>query len=170
MYIQINKRSVNMQYTFANKLLTKLAQQQHVTLERVSDTTYSITVDLGTGWAGDYAGGYWGDCSITDDTLCFYTTIASGADNWDDETEWCFYEGIVQLTYKGGTSANGLAYTGELENAINASVQERTGGLLQCDGSEQGMQGHSGDDESYLSLDVWCDDEYYVATTAAATA
>ena len=48
-----------MTYKIANTLLTKLAAQQHVTVTDISDdygqTAYEITVDLGTGWAGDYA-------------------------------------------------------------------------------------------------------------------
>ena len=37
---------------------------------------------------------------------------------------------------------------------IGEKLEEITGGLLTCGGSEQGMQGHDGDDESYLSVDL----------------
>jgi len=44
-----------------------------------------------------------------------------------------------------------------LDKAVEAKVEELTGGLITCTGSEQGMQGHYEDsefDESYLSVDV----------------
>ena len=72
---------------------------------------------------------------------------------YDDE-EVAFGEGSVQLKYKGGTEANGLAYTGALDKAVEEKVEKLTDGLITCSGSEQGMQGHYGDDESYLSVDV----------------
>ena len=39
------------------------------TVEETDTNMYNVTVQLGNGWAGDYKGGYWGDCAITDDTL-----------------------------------------------------------------------------------------------------
>ena len=73
----------------------------------------------------------------------------------DDEVD--FGEGMVQLKYKGGVSANGLAYTGALDKMIEEKLENITGGLITCSGSEQGMQGHYEDDEcveSYLSVDI----------------
>ena len=37
---------------------------------------------------------------------------------------------------------------------IESKIEQLTDGVLTCSGSEQGMQGHSGDDESYLSVDM----------------
>ena len=146
-------------YKFANTLLNKLAACEHVTVTDVSDgeTRYEITVDLGTGWAGDYAAadwGGWGDVSITDDALTFTTSVY--ANDWDDAKDalnYNFNEGIVNLHYADFGSGN-LAYTSALENAINEAVYARTNGLLEVDGSEQGMQGYDAADECYLSLDV----------------
>ena len=150
-----------------NKLLAALAACKHVTVAKVSDTLHSVEVDLGTGWAGDYAGGYWGDVSITDDALTFTTTIATGEDCWDTESEYCFYEGIVRLHYTDYENA-GLAYTSELENAINAAVEQRTNGILLTDGSEQGMQGMDSADDCYLSLDVDTVEQYAAQQITAA--
>ena len=55
----------NKTYKIANTLLTKLAACEHVTIEEYTQDTlntveYGITVDLGTGWAGDYAAADWG--------------------------------------------------------------------------------------------------------------
>ena len=44
---------------------------------------------------------------------------------------------------------SGLAYTGELDKRVEEKLEEITGGLITCSGSEQGMQGHD-----YLSVDV----------------
>ena len=165
-------------YKFANTLLNKLAACEHVTVTDISDgetrseTRYEITVDLGTGWAGDYAGGYWGDVSITDDALTFTTSVY--ANDWDDAANalnYNFNEGTVNLHYADFGEGN-LAYTSELEDAINAAVLERTNGLLEVDGSEQGMQGYDAADECYLSLDVGTDcagDELTAAQRAAIT-
>ena len=105
---------------------------------------------MGTGYAGSYEGGYWGDCAITDDELFLH--FLYGNVYGDDEE--AFGEGMVRLNYKGGTDANGLAYTGALDRMIESKIEELTDGVLTCSGSEQGMQGHSGDDESYLSVDM----------------
>ena len=64
---------------------------------------------------------------------------------------------MVHLKYKGCCEANGLAYTGALDKAVEEKVEKLTDGLITCGGSEQGMQGHYEDDEfdeSYLSVDV----------------
>jgi len=144
-------------YKFANTLLNKLAACEHVTVtEQLGGyDCYEISVDLGTGWAGEYEGGYWADTvRITDDALTFNTSVY--ANDWDDAADalnYNFNEGIVRLHYADFGSGN-LAYTSELENAINEAVYARTNGLLEVDGSEQGMQGYDAADECYLSLDV----------------
>ena len=56
---------------------------------------------------------------------------------------------LVHLKYKGGCEANGLAYTGALDKMVGEKLEEITGGLITCSGSEQGMQG-----DDYLSVDV----------------
>ena len=154
-----------MKYKIANTLLTKLAAQQHVTVTDISDSTqtaYEITVDLGAGWAGDYAAadwGGWGEVSITDDTLEFTTSVY---ENEHDDTEgainYSFNEGVVHLHYKDYENA-GLAYTSKLEDAINDKILERTG-VLYTNGSEQGMQGMDCKDSCYLSLDVGTSKEF----------
>ena len=111
---------------------------------------YAVDINLGTGWASSYEGGYWGDCEIENDELNLHFTYG----NIYDDEEVAFGEGSVQLKYKGGTEANGLAYTGALDKAVEEKVEKLTDGLITCSGSEQGMQGHYGDDESYLSVDV----------------
>ena len=58
-------------------LLEKLNKLDAVTLthetegvrEEHGENYYSCLINLGGGFAGDYKGGYWGDCSITDDEL-----------------------------------------------------------------------------------------------------
>jgi hypothetical protein len=164
-----------MTYTIANTLLTKLNALNTVTVTDISDdeTRYEITVDLGTGWAGEYEGGYWADAvRITDDSLKFVTSVY--ANDWDDAADalnYNFNEGVVYLHYADFGSGN-LAYTSALENAINAAVAERTNGLLDVDGSEQGMQGYDEEDCCYLSLDVGTDcagDELTAAQRAAIT-
>jgi len=121
-------------------------------IAHISDegNTAQVTISLGTGWAGDYAGGYWGDCAITDDELQITFTVGDVYDDGD----FTIGEGIVQLTYKGGVENNGLAYTGELDKEVGNVLQHVTGGMLYCSGSEQGMQGHYDEDESYLSVDM----------------
>ena len=137
----------NTRYTLLNKLQAKLGDAVTITDE---GDFYAVSINLGTGWASSYEGGYWGDCEIENDEL--YLNFIYG--NIYDAEEVDFGEGTVQLKYKGGTEANGLAYTGELDKLVEQKVEELTGGLITCSGSEQGMQGHDGDDESYLSVDV----------------
>ena len=123
-----------------------------VTAHDTDENVYAVVVSLGNGWAGDYAGGYWGDCAITDDTLELNFLVG---DIWGEQDEITCGEGFVHLTYKGGVQANGLAYTGDLDDAVCAKIAEATNGVVEATSSEQGMQGHCGDDESYLSLDVY---------------
>ena len=137
----------NTRYTLLNKLQAKLGDAVTITDE---GEFYAVSINLGTGWASSYEGGYWGDCEIENDEL--YLNFIYG--NIYDAEEIDFGEGTVQLKYKGGTEANGLAYTGALDKMIENKLEELTGGLITCSGSEQGMQGHDGDDESYLSVDV----------------
>ena len=137
----------NTRFTLLNKLQAKLGDAVTITDE---GEFYAVSINLGTGWASSYEGGYWGDCEIENDEL--YLNFAYG--NIYDAHEIDFGEGTVQLKYKGGTEANGLAYTGALDKMIGDKLEELTGGLITCGGSEQGMQGHDGDDESYLSVDV----------------
>ena len=137
----------NTRYTLLNKLQAKLGDAVTITDE---GDFYAVSINLGTGWASSYEGGYWGDCEIENDEL--YLNFIYG--NIYDAEEVDFGEGTVQLKYKGGTEANGLAYTGALDKMIENKLEELTGGLITCSGSEQGMQGHDGDDESYLSVDV----------------
>ena len=137
----------NTRYTLLNTLQAKLGDAVTITDE---NEFYAVSINLGTGWASSYEGGYWGDCEIENDEL--YLNFIYG--NIYDAEEVDFGEGTVQLKYKGGTEANGLAYTGALDKMIENKLEELTGGLLTCSGSEQGMQGHDGDDESYLSVDV----------------
>lgn len=135
-------------FTLLKKLQTKLGDA--VTITDEGDEQYSVEINLGTGWADTYEGGHWGDCEIENDELNLHFFYGKMYGN-DEVT---FGEGIVQLKYKGGTEENGLAYTGALDKAIEEKVEALTGGLITCCGSEQGMQGHSGDDESYLSVDM----------------
>jgi len=137
----------NTRYELLNKLQAKLGDAVTITDET---DFYAVSINLGTGWASSYEGGYWGDCEIENDEL--YLNFIYG--NIYDAEEVDFGEGTVQLKYKGGTEANGLAYTGALDKMIGEKLEEITGGLLTCGGSEQGMQGHDGDDESYLSVDL----------------
>ena len=121
-----------------------------VTANDTDEGVFDVVVSLGNGWAGDYEGGYWGDCSITDDALELHFMFG---DIYDEEEIACS-EGMVHLTYKGGTEANGLAYTGDLDDAVCAKIRAVTNGVVDAHSSEQGMQGHYDDTESYLSLDV----------------
>ena len=148
----------NTRFTLLNKLQAKLGDAVTITDE---GDFYAVSINLGTGWASSYEGGYWGDCEIENDEL--YLNFAYG--NIYDAHEIDFGEGTVQLKYKGGTDANGLAYTGALDKMIGDKLEELTGGLITCGGSEQGMQGHDGDDESYLSVDM---EECSIEETVAA--
>ena len=144
-------------YKIARTLLTRLAHMEHVTVADYSDgdsIEYGITVDLGRGWAGDYKGGLWGDPSITDDRLEFYTTVTNWYLQVDDELNYTLDEGRVRLHYRDFDTNDALAYTSELEDKIVAVIEQRTGGLLLAGGSEQGMQGQDTADDCYLSLDV----------------
>jgi len=143
-------QKLSSRYNFANELLFKLEACESVSVTE-RDGAYAVEVDLGGGWAGDYAGGLWGDVSITDDVLTFKTKVTD--DVYDDEDEYRVSEGVVALHY-ADFSNTGLAYTSELEEAINRAVAQRTKGALFCHGSEQGMQGMKSADECYLSLDV----------------
>ena len=143
----------NYRFTLLNTLKAKLGDAVTITDEfdeTQRENFYSVDIDLGTGWAGSYEGGYWGDCEIEDDKL--YLHFLYGNLYGDDEE--AFGEGMVHLKYKGGTENNGLAYTGALDRAVENKVEELTDGIITCSGSEQGMQGHCGDDESYLSVDM----------------
>lgn len=142
-------------YTFANTLLTKLAACDAVTITQRDSEEYVVTVDLGTGWAGEYAGGYWADkVTITDDALQLEFSVYGGSANWDaEDADYCIGEGYVHLNYADYGTGN-LAYTSALEDAINEAVAERTNNILLTDGSEQGMQGYDSASECYLSLDV----------------
>ena len=148
----------NYRFEFLNKLKTALGDR--VTIcdefdEIGRQNFYSVAVNLGKGWAGSYKGGYWGDCTITDDELELHFMYGDLYGEGAVEYEEMFGEGMVRLNYKGGTDANGLAYTGELDRKIEDYVYDASGGLLHCSGSEQGMQGHASEyDESYLSVDV----------------
>ena len=58
----------NYRFEFLNKLKTALGDK--VTIcdefdEIHRENFYSVSINLGTGWAGSYKGGYWGDCTIT---------------------------------------------------------------------------------------------------------
>jgi hypothetical protein len=132
------------------KVITTL-KANGCTVEEHDTDLYNVTVQLGDGWAGEYEGGYWGDCAITDDTLELNFLIG---DVYGEEEITCG-EGYVHLKYKGGTGANGLAYTGALEKLVCEKIAKATNDIVEASGSEQGMQGHYGDDESYLSLDVY---------------
>ena len=143
----------NTRYTLLNKLQAKLGDAVTITdeyEEKHRMNFYAVDINLGTGWASSYEGGYWGDCEIENDELNLHFTYG----NIYDDEEVAFGEGMVHLKYKGGTENNGLAYTGALDKMVEEKVEKLTDGLITCSGSEQGMQGHCGDDESYLSVDV----------------
>ena len=143
----------NLRFGLLTKLQAKLGDAcviQDLYEESMRQNSYSVTVNLGTGWAGSYEGGFWGDCAITDDELELHFTYGNIYD--DDDVD--FGEGVVQLSYKGGVEENGLAYTGALDKRVEEQLELLTGGLITCSGSEQGMQGHYDEDESYLSVDV----------------
>jgi hypothetical protein len=130
------------------QILEKLRNIPGVTVEEVDTALYSISIPLGDGFAGEYAGGLWGDVAITNDSLVFNTTygdvFGEGPDSEFGET---FGEGTVLLDYVAGS---GLAYAGPLDDLVGERLRAITGGLISASGSEQGMQG-----EDYLSLDVY---------------
>ena len=66
-----------------------------VTANDTDEGVFDVVVSLGNGWAGDYEGGYWGDCSITDDALELHFMFG---DIYDEEEIACS-EGMVHLTY-----------------------------------------------------------------------
>ena len=123
-----------------------------VTAHSTDENVYAVVVSLGNGWAGEYKGGYWGDCAITDDELELHFNFG---DVWGEGEEITCGEGFVHLTYKGGCNANGLAYTGELDKLVCERIASATNNVVEATSSEQGMQGHYDEDESYLSLDVF---------------
>ena len=129
----------NTRYELLNKLQAKLGDA--ITICDETDF-YSVSINLGTGYAGYYEGGYWGDCTITNDEL----KLAFIYGDIYDEGEEAFGEGTVHLDYADGS---GLAYTGALDKLVEDKLEELTGGLITCSGSEQGMQG-----EDYLSVDM----------------
>ena len=111
-------------FTLLNKLQEKLGTA--VTIEKQDANFYSVVINLGTGWASSYEGGYWGDCEITNDELYLHFVYGN---IYDDEEVACG-EGTVQLKYKGGTDANGLAYTGALDKMIGDKLEELTLSLI----------------------------------------
>ena len=121
------------------------------TVEETDTNMYNVTVQLGNGFAGSYEGGYWGDCAITDDTLELNFLVG---DIYGEQEIACG-EGFVHLNYKGGCAANGLAYTGALDKLVCKRIASATNGVVEASSSEQGMQGHYDETESYLSLDVY---------------
>ena len=127
-------------YKLLEKLQAKLGDA--ITIEDEGDRMYSVEINLGTGFAGDYKGGYWGDCAITNDELYLHFLYGDIYEEGDED----FGEGMVGLEYAEGS---GLAYTGALDTLVEERLEEITGGLITCSGSEQGMQG-----EEYLSVDV----------------
>ena len=142
-------------YTFANTLLTKLNALDSVTITQRDSEEYFVTVDLGNGYAGEYAGGYWADVvTITDDNLQLQFSVLGNGAQWSEDEEYSIGEGMVHMHYADYGSGN-LAYTSALEDAVNKAVHARTNGILVCDGSEQGMQGYDSADDCYLSLDVY---------------
>ena len=135
----------NTRYELLNKLQAKLGDAVTIYDEFNGEhrlNFYSVSINLGTGFAGNYKGGYWGDCTITNDELKLHFTYG----NIYGDDEEAFGEGIVELEYVKGS---GLAYTGELDTLVEEKLEELTGGLITCSGSEQGMQG-----EDYLSVDM----------------
>ena len=130
------------------QILEKLRNIPGVTVEEVDTALYSISIPLGDGFAGEYAGGLWGDVAITNDSLVLNTTYGDVfGEGPDSEFGEIFGEGTVELDYVAGS---GLAYTGPLDDLVGERLRAVTGGLLYASGSEQGMQG-----DDYLSLDVY---------------
>ena len=145
----------NMQ-NFETKLTTVINALVYAgcTVKETDTNLYNVTVQLGDGWAGDYEGGYWGDCAITDDTLELNFLVG---DVYGEEEITCG-EGFVHLNYKGGCAENGLAYTGALDKLVCEKIASATNNIVEATSSEQGMQGHYEDEEHkeiYLSLDVF---------------
>ena len=140
--------------TFEAKLATVInaLTEAGCTVEERDTNLYNVTVQLGDGFAGEYKGGYWGDCAITNDTLKLNFLVG---DVWGEGDEITCGEGFVHLNYKGGCAENGLAYTGELDKLVCERIAARTNNVVEATSSEQGMQGHYDEDESYLSLDVF---------------
>ena len=135
----------NTRFTLLNKLQTKLGDAVTITDEFDElhrQNFYSVSINLGTGFAGKHKGGYWGDCAITNDELKLEFVYG----DIYDEGEEHFGEGTVHLDYADGS---GLAYTGALDKRVEEKLEEITGGLITCSGSEQGMQG-----DDYLSVDI----------------
>ena len=135
----------NYRFEFLNKLKTALGDKVTITDEFDEihrENFYSVSINLGTGFAGNYKGGYWGDCAITNDELKLEFVYGDIYGEYDEN----FGEGTVHLDYADGS---GLAYTGALDRKIEDAVYDMTGGLLHCSGSEQGMQ-----TDEYLSVDV----------------
>lgn len=125
------------------QILEKLRNIPGVEIVEADENLYSISIPLGEGFAGEYAGGLWGDVAITNDSLTLHTTYG----DLYDEGEYCFGEGTVVLDYAEGS---GLAYAGPLDDLVGERLRAVTGGLISASGSEQGMQG-----DDYLSLDVY---------------
>ena len=98
---------------------------------------------LGDGFAGDYEGGYWGDCAITNDKLEFEFLVG---DVWGED-DITVGEGLVYVDYVEGS---GLAYTGELDKLVCERIAAVTNNVVEATSSEQGMQG-----DDYISLDVY---------------
>ena len=128
----------NTRYELLNKLQAKLGDAITIYDEFDGEhrlNFYSVSINLGTGWASSYEGGYWGDCEIENDEL--YLNFIYG--NIYDAEEVDFGEGTVQLKYKGGTEANGLAYTGALDKMIGDSLinnyLEPNNQFITCSGS-----------------------------------
>jgi len=133
-----------------SEFLNKLEETGATFTSEVYGDSVQVTVDLGTGFAGEYAGGYWGDCAITNDRLAL---VFEMADDYWGTCEFGVGEGKVFLNYVDFPNT-GLAYTGELNTKINARIEEVTKGFLSASGSEQGMQGMDSAEEAYLSLDL----------------
>ena len=132
-------------FEFLNKLKTRLGDKVTITDEFDEiqrENFYSVSINLGTGFAGNYKGGYWGDCAITNDELKLEFVYGDIYGEYDEN----FGEGTVHLDYADGS---GLAYTGTLDKRVEEKLEEITGGLITCSGSEQGMQG-----DDYLSVDI----------------
>ena len=128
------------------QILQKLRNIPGVIVEEADVNLYTVSIPLGNGFAGEYAGGLWGDCAITNDSLVLNTVYG---DVYEDGE--CFFgEGTVLLDYVEGS---GLAYAGPLDELVGERVRAVTGGLISASGSEQGMQGND-----YLSLDVYVEE------------
>ena len=128
------------------QILQKVRNIPGVMVEEADFNLYTVSIPLGNGFAGEDAGGLWGDCAITNDSLVLNTVYG---DVYEDGE--CFFgEGTVLLDYVEGS---GLAYAGPLDELVGERVRAVTGGLISASGSEQGMQGND-----YLSLDVYVEE------------